>query len=1147
MPFPYWVLNQNFIDFLLFKFIILNDMQDENQNNNFLNLHIGCLFYKKNEIYNNIFKFLKKININHFKIVFIQSKLNKNEIINLLKKNKINPAALQKKGTFEFLNIPISPENKKAPLKAMERFIKNQIINTKKKLIFIIDNQWLHYENKIDKLLYAKKINNNLIINYKFTLFCLFDINQLNPEYIKNIFISHPFIFFKNELLKNIYFNKNLIYTKKEDNKILNYYISTLIEYKQLNQKLINNEKKLLSVINLLPNIFIRIDYDGTIKYVNNQFEDIAGYTFNNLLNKNFFNVFIKKNVKTFLKNNILKKDLINYEISLTSKNGEVKNLLLFSKKTDDEILLIGTDITRRRIIEEKLFDLSRRFASIFKILPVGLVLANKDGVIFQINEKLKELTGYNEFDLIGTKCFKSLCFKNICPLIKKKNGEKEEDIITLKKKNREIHVIRSCQKIILNKKIWLLLTLTDITNIRKAEEEQIYSLKLEQLLNKIIFQLINSKNMENDIKYCFNIIGNELKLSEINLFEFIFKDKKIYLKQGYNWGENKIPDNLLKLDISSLPFFNNEILKKTQNIIINSINDLPDYAVNERLLMEQLNIKSAIICPLVYNKIFGFIGFTVINKAIRWKKADINFLTLFSEILVSIISKQKIEKKFIKSEEKFMLIAEESKDMAFYILSDNGKIIKWNKGAEKFYGYNEKEILFKNFDFITKDKKAVEEKLNQAKEKNKYTTLKPERRIKKNGKIILVEETIISLKENNQIINYTVIDKNVTEKESFIRELIESQKLDAVGKLASGLAHNFNNIFTTMSGYMELIFQDIDTSNLIYDNLEKMYNSLNKAIETSNHLIHLSKKNIVQFVPININDIINNLSPLLKTVLGEKIKLVLELDNNLKTINADRSQIEQIIINLINNGKDAIIDEGLLVIETEYKILDKVIITSSINIPAGNYTLLKISDSGCGIPDNIKEKIFVPFFSTKENQKGLGLTIIYNIIKQHSGYINLKNNQDGGTVFEIYFPSSEKGAILLEKKTVDKEKLINMTILLVEDDNEIKDLMETILIDDGASVLTADNGGEALNIIQNKKDLINLLITDIIMPNMNGNELYLQAKKIIPDLKVLFTSGYNDVFLNLDKDLQKETEFLQKPFTAKKLLEKINLVIRAR
>lgn len=1120
-------------------------MQGENKNNNFLNLHIGCLFYKKNKIYNNIFKLLKKTNINHFKIVFIQSKSNKNEIINLLKKNKINPVALQKKGTFEFLNTPISPENKKAPLKTMERFIKNKIINTKKKLIFIIDNQWLHYENKIDKLLYAKKINNNLIINYKFTLFCLFDINQLNSEYIKNIFISHPFISFKNELLKNIYFNKNLIYTKEEDNKILNYYISTLIEYKQLNQKLINNEKKLLSVINLLPNIFIRIDHNGMIKYVNNQFEDISGYTFNNLLNKNFFNVFIKKSIKTFLKNNILKKDLTNYEISLTSKNGEVKNLLLFSKKTEDEILLIGTDITRRRIIEEKLFDLSRRFASIFKILPVGLVLANEDGVIFQINEKLKELTGYNEFDLIGTKCFKSLCFKNICPLIKKKDGEKEEDIITLKKKNREIHVIRSCQKIILNKKIWLLLTLTDITNIRKAEEEQIYSLKLEQLLNKIIFQLINSKNMENDINHCFNIIGNELKLSEIGLFEFIFKDKKIYLKQTYNWGKNKISDNLGKLDINSLPFFNNEILKKTQNIIINNINDLPDYAVNERLLMEQLNIKSAIICPLVYNKVFGFIGFTVINKAIRWKKAAINSLTLFSEILVSIISKQKIEKKFIRNEKKFMLIAEESEDMAYYILSDNGKIIKWNKGAEKFYGYNEKEILFKNFDFITKNKKASEEKLNQAKEKNKYVTLKPERRIKKNGEIILVEENIISLKENNQIINYAVINKNVTEKESFIRELIESQKLDAVGKLASGLAHNFNNIFTTMSGYMELIFQDINTSNPIYDNLEKMYNSLNNAIETSNHLIHLGKKNIVQFAPVNINDIINNLTPLIRTVLGEKIKLVLELDNNSKTINADSSQIEQIIINLINNGKDAIIDEGLLVIETEYKILEKDIITDFINIPAESYVLLKISDTGCGIPDNIKEKIFTPFFSTKENQKGLGLTIIYNIVKQHSGYISFKNNQDGGTIFEIYFPSSEKGAIpVLEKKAADKEKFINMTILLVEDDNEIKDLMETILVDAGANVLTANNGKDALSIIQSKKNLITFLITDIIMPNMNGNELHLQAKKIIPDLKALFISGYNDVFINLDKKVQKETEFLQKPFTAKKLLEKINLVV---
>ncbi|MBU1076370.1 MAG: PAS domain S-box protein [Spirochaetes bacterium] len=1146
IPYP----NEN-LDFQLFSPIFKLRIMKNNINIiNFIGQHVGCLFRDKEKIYNDIIKLLRLKDIHNSIIIFIQPRSNKKIISAVLKKNKLDPSALQKNKTINFINIPFTAEHEKEHKRNIEKFMKSIPSKSRKDLILIIDQDDIVSKGQISNLLNAEKINIKLMDNYKLTLLCLFDLRLLNPEYSINIFISHSYILYNNKLLKNIYYNNNFDPGKIDLSRNIDYFISSLTEHKNLQENFTTNESKLLSIINLLPNIFIRIDFQGDIKYTNIHFEDISGYDFNSLAEKNFFSIFIKKNIRQQLRKEMLKMDLVNYEVTLISKKGEVKNILLNSKKTENEILLIGTNITRRRLIEEKLFDLSKRFQRLFEILPIGLALVNENGAIFQINEKLKEFTSYNEFDLIGEKCYNSLCLKKTCLLEKTKLSKRQDDIITLKQKNKELHLIRTCQKIILNKKTWLLISLMDISNIKKAEEEQKHSLMIEHVLNKITLDLVKSENLQSDIEASFGKFGKELNLSRINLFTLFIEDEEQYLKQTHEWLKSKniaIKEKVQKLNINSFPFFKEKLINKGQKIVLNSISELPDNAVNERLLMEKLGLKSVIICPLTYKKnTYGTIGFHVTEKERLWKSTDINFIVLFTDILISVISKQQIEQKLLKTENSFRSILERSDGTAFFILSDDGKIIKWNRGAEKFYGYQEKDILYKKFDLIIKDTKKAQEKLIKAGTDGQYKTSKPEQRLKKSGEIIFIEETIICIKEEDEIVGYTVINRDVTKTELFLKELIELEKLDSIGKLARAQVHDLNNMFTTMNGYLELIFQDINPNHSFYEHFEKLSKTLETAIDTNNRIIELDTEQEHKWAPINLNNIIHNLSRLIKTLLGENIRLVLDLDEKLDPFEANTSQIEQIIINLASNCKEAVTEEGLMVIETQNISLEKEFISSFDPIPPGEYILLRISDNGKGIQQDIKHRILDPFFTTKEHNKGLGLTIAEKIIKNHSGYIHIGKSEEAGTVIEIYFPSKEEAVPTGEEKKKDpniKEQLSNMNILLVEDDTEISELLETVLTKAGASVLTSNNGKEALVQIEKNKNKINFLITDIMIPEVSGNDVYREAIKIIPGLKALFTSGYSDAYSKLDSNLKRSTGFLQKPFTVKKLLEKINSI----
>ncbi|HDH53706.1 MAG TPA: PAS domain S-box protein, partial [Nitrospirae bacterium] len=350
----------------------------------------------------------------------------------------------------------------------------------------------------------------------------------------------------------------------------------------------------------------------------------------------------------------------------------------------------------------------------------------------------------------------------------------------------------------------------------------------------------------------------------------------------------------------------------------------------------------------------------------------------------------------------------------------------------------------------------------------------------------------------------------DITERKKLESQLLHSQKMEAVGQLAGGVAHDFNNILSAIMSYGYLLRNKLRDDEHSRDNVDKILLLSDRAAHIIRGLLAFSRKQHFEFVPVKLNDTIRNIEKLLAKFVAEDVRLCINLTNKEPAIIADRSQIEQIIMNLATNARDAMPDGGSFTIETEVVEIDENFIKSYGYGEPGIYALLSVTDTGTGMDEETKQKIFEPFFTTKEVGKGtgLGLSIIYGIVKQHNGYINVYSEPGTGATFRIYFP--------IIKAAAEKEKAKNLpdltgkaeAILLAEDEPAVRDSISKILEEFGYKVIEAEDGEDAVEKFTDNKDEIQLLILDIVMPRKNGKETFEEIRKLKPEIKVLFTSG---------------------------------------
>ncbi len=386
----------------------------------------------------------------------------------------------------------------------------------------------------------------------------------------------------------------------------------------------------------------------------------------------------------------------------------------------------------------------------------------------------------------------------------------------------------------------------------------------------------------------------------------------------------------------------------------------------------------------------------------------------------------------------------------------------------------------------------------------------------------------------------------DVTENKNLRAQLVQAQKMEAIGTLAGGVAHDFNNLLQVVIGYSELILMDSSLSDKLKQNIKSINRVALNGADLVKRLLTFSRKTETIPRPLNLNDEIRHIKKLLDRTIPKMIEIEVGLQDNLSSISADSSQVEQIVMNLAINARDAMPDGGQLIIETENIILDQAYCSGHIEATAGPYVLLSVSDTGQGMDRKTLERIFEPFYTTKGPGKGtgLGLAMVYGIVKQHHGYITCYSEPGIGTTFKIYFPSLVSATVSEQSAPSIEPRGGSETILLVDDEESVRSIGEELLREAGYKVIAAGNAREALAIFEEKKDGIALIILDLIMPEMGGKECLEELMKIDPDVKVLICSGYS-----ANGAAKSVTEigakgFIRKPYNLNEILTQIREIL---
>ena len=495
------------------------------------------------------------------------------------------------------------------------------------------------------------------------------------------------------------------------------------------------------------------------------------------------------------------------------------------------------------------------------------------------------------------------------------------------------------------------------------------------------------------------------------------------------------------------------------------------------------------------------------------------------------------------EGEAKFRALME-SASQAIIAINHKGLIEVVNNKAEELFGYTRDELIGQKLEMLLPEGLRM-----QHEDHRKDYFARPRARPmgmgldlagrRKNGQEFPIEISLNYVEVGGHALAISFIT-DISERIRVEQQLRQSQKMEAVGQLAGGVAHDFNNLLTVIQGYGAMALEGLRPEDKeLRESLEEIERAASSAASLTRQLLTFSRRQLVRPKVLNINTVIRLTEKMLRRVIGEDVELIIAASDDLDDIQADPGLIEQIIMNLAINARDAMHEGGKLVIETAGLFLDKEYAGAHLAIKTGKHVMLAVTDTGIGMSAEVLAHIFEPFYTTKAPGEGtgLGLATVYGIVQQMEGSIWVYSEPGKGTTFKIFFPIVQAGA--RPEQEISDERVVSRgqeRILLVEDEAGVRKFVRTMLERQGYTVLEAADTDEALELVSHSSDEIDLLLTDVIMPRMNGPELAQRVATLRPKVKVLFMSGYTDRTVRLQDQLSDESHFIQKPFTPKLL-----------
>jgi len=538
----------------------------------------------------------------------------------------------------------------------------------------------------------------------------------------------------------------------------------------------------------------------------------------------------------------------------------------------------------------------------------------------------------------------------------------------------------------------------------------------------------------------------------------------------------------------------------------------------------------------------------TVMPVEVSSRLYDYDGRKVYFSHIRDITERKKVEKALKESERKYRRLHESMRDGYAYVSMD-GIIRDYNESYRTMLGYASDELYRLTYVDITPEKwHALEKKIIEEQVLPKgYSEVYEKEYRKKDGTIFPVELRVFLLKnEKGEDEGMWAIVRDISERRKLEAQLLHAQKMESIGVLAGGIAHDFNNALTGIIGFAYILKSKLKDDEQLAHNAEQIISISNRAAMTVSSLLAFSRKQLINLRPVDLNGVVIEIQKLLKNTIGEDIEIIIKPCSGPLIVMADRAQIDQILINLATNARDAMPQGGILTFETDRFYLDEETAKTHVFDKPGHFGRLIVSDTGHGIDQQTMDMIFEPFFTTKEVGKGtgLGLAMVYGLIKQHDGNIMVSSEPGKGTVFKIYLPLI--GSVKQEANIPRPAELKGgtETVLLAEDDENVRKILRTVLEHSGYTVITALDGEDAIAKFSRYKDTVRLCILDVVMPKKSGRAVFDEIKKLSPDIKALFISGYTGDVLNRQEILVDGLHFISKPVLPEMLLKKVHDIL---
>jgi two-component system cell cycle sensor histidine kinase/response regulator CckA len=501
-----------------------------------------------------------------------------------------------------------------------------------------------------------------------------------------------------------------------------------------------------------------------------------------------------------------------------------------------------------------------------------------------------------------------------------------------------------------------------------------------------------------------------------------------------------------------------------------------------------------------------------------------------------------RVRKRFAEREELFRLISENAADM-IAVVDGSGNRLYNSPSYQRLLGYSPEELRrTTGFEQIhPDDQQKVIGAAAEAKRSGVGRSV--EYRIRhKDGRWVPLESTASVVRSSSgEVEKLVIVNRDITERKDLEKQLLLSQKLEAIGRLSGGVAHDFNNLLGVILGYCEELQKHIPSDDPYREAVDEIQNAGKRAASLTQQLLAFSRKQVLEPQVLDLNTIVGEAGKMLERLIGEDISLEIVPTRQIGTVKADRSQIERVILNLAVNARDAMPQGGKVTIETADVELDETSQTLHRDVTPGPYVMLKVTDTGCGMDAELQSHIFEPFFTTKGQGTGLGLATVYGVVKQSGGYISVDSELGKGTSFMIYLPRvSEPAKKIREIEPPGKSIPEHRIVLLVEDEQALRKLTRKMLLDVGFTVLEAKDAFQAIEIAKQKETHIDLLLTDVIMPGMSGRALAEALSPQRPEMRVIYMSGYSDGVLANHGVVETGISILRKPFSRDELMRSL-------